>query len=189
MRISLNKNENVQVEAFQNLNMLCSFSDTLNYTNPFRKIIYVRTTKEYMDFIEQSLIANSMTSTIALCGRINHDFAETIFYETGLNIMSYRLLIEGETIRHIYKKHYKEEKERPIDLNVLLFFGYAISSYFAINYYAKTERLEVFSEIDGVVYKIILAIDFRHANVYLVTLFRVNEEVERTLECYLDTES
>ena len=184
----MNYNENHYGNAFQNLNMLCNFADNLNYTNPYKKIIYVRSTNEYIDFISKSLMFHKFVPSIALLGRINHDFAATVFYETGLNITSYRLLIESETIYHIYQKHYKEELSRPIDLNVLVYFGTAISNYFASNFYAKTERLEVFSEINEVVYKIILAIDFRHANVYLVTLFRVNEEVEKTLECFLNTE-
>lgn len=178
-----------EIDAFQSLNMVCSFDGDLFYTNPFRTIEYIKSTKDFLEFIASSIKSRNTGTNIALLGRVNHDFAEKVFYETGLNISSYRLLIEDETLKHIYVKHYLEEKERPIDLKALLYFGEVISNYFSINYYAKTERLEVFSEINEEVYKVIFALDNKHANVYLVTLFKANEEVEESLKSFLVQEN
>ena len=188
--IALNEmNETKNIESFQNLNMVCSFDGDLFYTNPYRKIEYIKSTKDFLKFITESINAPKTAEKIGLLGRVNHDFAAHVFYETGLNISSYRLLIDDETIKHIYIKHYKNELVRPIDLNVLLYFGEVVSNYFSINFYPRTDRLEIFSEIDGEVYKIILALDNRHANVYLVTLFKANEEVIETLKEFLITEN
>lgn len=181
--------EHQNIESFQNLNMVCSFDGDLFYSNPYRKIEYIKSTSDFLNFITESINATKTAVKIGLLGRVNRDFAAQIFYETGLNISSYRLLIEDETIKHIYIKHFKNELVRPIDLNVLLYFGEVVSNYLSINYYPKTERLEIFSEIDVEVYKIILALDNRHANVYLVTLFRANEEVAESLKEFLLTEN
>ena len=182
-------NETKNIESFQNLNMVCLFDGDLFYTNPYRKIEYIKSTKNFLKFITESINAPKTAVKIGLLGRVNHDFAAHVFYETGLNISSYRLLIDDETIKHIYIKHYKNELVRPIDLNVLLYFGEVVSNYFSINFYPRTDRLEIFSEIDCEVYKIILALDNRHANVYLVTLFKANEEVIETLKEFLITEN
>ncbi len=165
----------MRLEPFYKENLLIQVKDDLNYTNPFKKIYLIESYLDYFRFLSES-IKHHEKNSVALCGRINHDFAEIIYINIGLNLMNYRLLIDSDTVRHIYKKHYTYECEMKINPKLFLNFGGLTEKALHISYLPDLERIEITARFFNELYKIIYAIDFKHANIYLVTFYRIDDD-------------